>query len=252
MHAIRDADWRGWRRHNTMNAFETRLNYPFARANAPKRHRYQRDNAPAWFYRLTHVGEVGKLGLSQAAGLESVLEANRAAIARFARARLRQDDAVEDVLQDLWLKIRSIETGPIAEPLAYLYRMTDNLILDRRRAESRRSARDHGWSERQSDGSSLGTDARPSPERHILGRDMLNKVNARLKQLPERTVAVFYAVRVDKRPQKDLASELGISVSAIEKHLQRAYREIVTVKEELEQDRFAVQPLIGEGIGHNA
>lgn len=190
--------------------------------------------------------------LNGSTGLEAVLATNRAVLARFVRVRLRNDEAVEDVLQELWLKVQTVDSGPIAEPLAYLYRMSENLVLDRKRAEQRRVARDHHWTEHRADGNDLSADAAPSPERVVIARDYLRRIDARLAELPERTVFVFRAVRIDKRPQRELAEELGISVSAIEKHLQRAYREVVAVKEELEADSIETRPRVVEGVGHEA
>ena len=53
-------------------------------------------------------------------GLATVFMANRETLHRFLRARLRGTGDPEDVLQDLWVKLESLETGPVAEPLAYL------------------------------------------------------------------------------------------------------------------------------------
>jgi RNA polymerase sigma-70 factor (ECF subfamily) len=190
--------------------------------------------------------------LTESTGLEAILAANRSLLARYVRTRLRNDQAIEDVLQELWLKVQTVDSGPISEPLAYLYRMAENLVLDRKRAEQRRTARDHHWTEHRADGCNLSADTAPSPERIVVARDYLRRVDARLAKLPERTVFVFRAVRIDKRPQKELATELGISVSAVEKHLQRAYREVISVKEELEQDISEPQTRIAEGVGHDA
>jgi DNA-directed RNA polymerase specialized sigma24 family protein len=63
---------------------------------------------------------------------------------------------------------------------------------------------------------------------------------------------LFRAVRIDKRPQRELAEELGISISAVEKHLQRAYREVVAVKEELDADSIETCPRNVEGVGYEA
>jgi RNA polymerase sigma factor (sigma-70 family) len=203
-------------------------------------------------YRMGCEQQSEYVRLTESTGLEAVLADNRAVLARFVRARLRKNEAVEDVLQELWLNVQSVDSGPIAEPLAYLYRMADNLVLDRKRADQRRLARDYHWSECRANGDDLTADAAPTPERIVLARDYLRRVDARLALLPERTVFVFRAVRIDRRPQKDLATELGISLSAVEKHLQRAYREIVSVKEELERDTIAPHRRIAGGVSHDA
>ncbi len=174
--------------------------------------------------------------------------ANRPALSRFLRARLRGEGDPEDILQDLWIKLDNVETGPISEPLAYLYRMAENLVLDRRRSAIRRSNRDTEWTRGQIDGSiGMAIDGQPSAERILLARDHLNRVNAALDALPERTAFAFRSVRIDGAPQKDIAKDMGVSLSAVEKHLQRAYRAILDVQQRLDAENALPQRLGRKG-----
>jgi len=70
--------------------------------------------------------------------LGAALIAHRAALLRYFIARRVPPDEAEDILQDLVVKLASHASGPIAEPRAYLYRMAENLLLDRIRSEGRR------------------------------------------------------------------------------------------------------------------
>src|SRR5437868_2148171 len=79
-------------------------------------------------------------GLLRAAQLE-----HRAALLRYFAARRVPPDEAEDVLQDLVVKLETHASGPVAEPRAYLYRMAENLLLDRIRAEGRRRGREQAW-----------------------------------------------------------------------------------------------------------
>ncbi len=69
-------------------------------------------------------------------GLEAVFLNNRATLLRFLRARGAGEGA-EDLLQEMWIRASAGASGPVADPLAYLYRVANNLLLDRRRAELR-------------------------------------------------------------------------------------------------------------------
>ena len=73
-----------------------------------------------------------------ATGLSAILLANRAALLRFLRARGAGTDG-EDLLQDMWMKLQEKDIGPVADPLPYLYRMANNLMLDRYRSGARRA-----------------------------------------------------------------------------------------------------------------
>jgi RNA polymerase sigma factor (sigma-70 family) len=186
--------------------------------------------------------------MTQSGGLETIFMANRAALGRYLRARLRGDGETEDILQDLWLKLSTLETGPVAEPLAYLYRMAENLVLDRRRSAMRRSNRETEWTKGQIDGTiETAIDGQPTAERILLARDHLRRVDTVLNALPERTAFAFRAVRIDGTPQKEIAASMGISLSAVEKHLQKAYRAVLDVQRVLDADQDCPDRHIVEG-----
>ncbi len=168
-----------------------------------------------------------------AGGLEQTYLLHRPALLRFLRARGAGDGA-EDLLQEMWLKLSSASTGPIHDPLAYLYRSANNLMLDRRRAAMRQAKREHdyGGVERGSD----PADERPGSERTLIAREELHAVEAALADLGERTDSVFRRFRVNGQSQRAIADELGISLSAVEKHLQRAYRALIALRRRSDAD----------------
>jgi RNA polymerase sigma factor (sigma-70 family) len=163
-------------------------------------------------------------GLLRAALLE-----HRAALLRYFVARRVPPDEAEDILQDLVVKLESHASGPVAEPRAYLYRMAENLLFDRARSEGRRRGREKAWVAAQA-GATLEADDRPSPEQALIARERLALVSAALAALPERTLFAFRRYRIDGMPQRQIAGELGISLSAVEKHLQKAYRALIDLR----------------------
>ena len=153
------------------------------------------------------------------------------ALVRFVIARGASAAEAEDLVQDLGVKLIEQPTGasvpiadaPIADPRAYLYRMAHNLFLDQRRAATRRERRESDWVDATSQ-------QPPSIETQLIDRDQLQQVTEALTHLPERTVEVLRRYRIDGETQKAIASSIGISVSAIEKHLQRAYRALLEMR----------------------
>ena len=156
-------------------------------------------------------------------GLRAVFLSDRALLLRLLTARLGAEEA-EDALQDLWLKVEGGASGPIAEPSAYLYRMANNVALDRRRAAQRRIVRDAGWAEMQP-----AAHEQPGAERALLARNRLAEVEAALAALPERAAEAFRLYRFEELGQKAVAEQMGISVSGVEKLLHRAYRTIYDI-----------------------
>jgi RNA polymerase sigma factor (sigma-70 family) len=191
--------------------------------------------------------------VNQVGGLATVFMANRDVLHRFLRARLRGSGDPEDVLQDLWVKLESLETGPVAEPLAYIYRMAENLVLDRRRSAIRRTNRETEWTKGQIDGSlGMAVDSEPDAERHLLARDHLRRVDAVLDDLPERTAFAFRSVRIEGVPQKEIAASMGITLSAVEKHLQRAYRAVLEIQRKLDAEDTPPERLVMGGQDHDS
>lgn len=167
-------------------------------------------------------------------GLKAIALAERGNLLKFLAARRMPKEEAEDILQDLFVNLEVRAVGPVAEPRGYLYRMLDNLLLDRRRGEARRAAREDAW---VSQAYPLGEeDERPSVDAALIGREEIGMIAEALSGLPDRTRRMFYRTRVDGLSRKQVAAEFGISVSAVEKHLQKAYEVIVSVKARLAGD----------------
>src|SRR6516164_3593014 len=71
-------------------------------------------------------------------------------LVRFFAARLRSMAAAEDLVQDLYVRVASLDSDePVENPSAYLYRLASNLMLDRLRSDRRSGARDSAWVQTQ-------------------------------------------------------------------------------------------------------
>lgn len=173
--------------------------------------------------------------MSRSGGLEGVFLASRPKLLRFFTMRLGSADEAEDCLQDLWLKLAGLSSGPVADPVPYLFRMADNLVIDRLRSNQRRVQRDDAWQATRL-GYPPDADTQPSIEQQLIGRERLARMEQALAQLPERTATAFRRFRIDRIPQKEIASEFGITVSAVEKHLQKAVRAVLDALDALDEE----------------
>lgn len=159
-------------------------------------------------------------------GLAASFMANRAALLRYLRARGAADEA-EDLLQELWFKVGDVSETIVVDSLAYLYRMAHNLMLDRHRAAVRRQTREQSFHRDLGPGDA---DDAPRADRMLIARQQLEAVERTLRALGERTDHIFRRHRVEGMAQRDIAAELGISLSAVEKHLQKAYRAVAAAQ----------------------
>lgn len=149
-------------------------------------------------------------------------------MARYFAAHGAGEEA-EDLLQELAIRLDSTDR-PVASPLGYIYRTATNLIIDWRRARQQASKRDAAWAD-ANDRASDAVDHYPPTDRLIEARQRLEEVSAELGALPERTRRVLVAHRIDGKPQRELAAELGVSVSTIESDLRQAYRLLAALKQ---------------------
>ena len=170
---------------------------------------------------------------SSSGGLEAAFFANRDRLLRFLIAR-GADEAAEDLLQEIWLKISARDSGPVSSPLSYLFRTADTLMIDRFRSARQARRREREWSE-ANDGTVPGVSDSPSAERHLIGREQARLVAATLDALGPRPAAIFRRHRVDGVPQRQLAQEFGVSLSTIESDLRRVYAALAELKERIDE-----------------
>lgn len=159
--------------------------------------------------------------------LHAALIEHRGRLLRFLAARGAGDEA-EDVLQDLWQKLAAAPERPVADPVSYLFRAAENHMRDIRRAAVSRDRRQLDWHE----AGDRPEDA-PAGERALIAREQLARVEAALAKLGARVEHCFRRYRLDGVGQADIARELGISLSSVEKDLTKAYRMLAELRERM-------------------
>jgi len=166
--------------------------------------------------------------------LEAMVVGHRGELLRFLMARRASQDEADDILQDLFIKVGALEEQSVTAPRAYLFRMASNLLLDRRRTAARRSIREKSWTETQQAAGEM--DDRPSIEEEMLARQHVAFMLRAIESLPLRTAEILRRYRIEGEGQRSISRDLGISLSAVEKHLQRAYKAIIAARARLEQE----------------
>ena len=165
-----------------------------------------------------------------ASGLVRLLEVHRAELLRFLTARCGQQDEAEDVLQELWIKVSGQSTGPITNGRAYLFRMANNLVLDRARGRRRSMQRERVWLETESAGDVQMPEDRADPgERadEVISREQEARIlRDAIADLPEGAQRALRLYRFDEIGQQEIADIMGISRSGVEKHLALAMKKL--------------------------
>lgn len=140
------------------------------------------------------------------------------------RRAVRGDDRAEDLLHSAFVRLAEYsERNSVDNPAGFLVRTAANMAVDeQRRIRVRREAPiDVAGLLQIADGQPLHPEA-------LEARERLQKVLAGLESLGPRTREIFLLHRLDGLKYRDIAAQLGISVSAVEKHVAKATLFLVT------------------------
>ena len=156
---------------------------------------------------------------------------HRAALLRFLRARTRDAAEAEDVLQELWLRLREVPAGPIGNARGYLFQMANNLVLDRERERRRRQLREQNWSGQahtilQGAEGIDAVDPGRTPEEMLSEAQERERLLQAIRGLPEAARRAFCLHKLEELSHAEVAAQLGISRSGVEKHIALAMKHL--------------------------
>ena len=143
--------------------------------------------------------------------IEEVYDRFDAGLRSFISARVNDPDAAEDILQEVYLKIHArIDTLRDEERVAaWVYRIARNTVYDFYR--SRKPAQELQEPPSAAD-----------PSEDALEQRLSSTVNNMLDALPPEHQKALRLTEYEGMTQKELAEELGISVSGAKSRVQRA------------------------------
>ena len=134
---------------------------------------------------------------------------------RLLRQRGAAAEHAEDLVQEavLRLHVYTRETGPVVDREAFLMRTVLNLAVD-----AHRRGRLDRYEARSVEELDL-VDLAPAPDEVLAAEQRLLQYQKALDRVSERSREVFFMHRLHGFKQAEIAQRLGISVSAVEKHI---------------------------------
>lgn len=158
--------------------------------------------------------------------ISAVLLQQRNRILHFLRLRGAGDSA-EDFYQELWMRLSHRVMDDIADPISYVMRAANNLMLDHYRSNRQREARDLAWGEYMS-----RTEA--SSENRVIAEQQLHLLDQKIRAVGDRPAHIFRRFRLDNVAQKDIAAEMGVSLSTVEADLRKVYAVIAAARRQFD------------------
>ena len=153
----------------------------------------------------------------------------RAELVRFFTARTGSGSEAEDLVQELFFKVRQAAAAgeDVLNGAAYLYRLGLNLMLDRRRSAFRGQRRDRDYhSANQAMAGGEQVSEAPSAEDTVDARQRLARLLHAVDLLPPQCRRVFLLHKIEGLSHTEVAQKLGVSRSAVEKHMINALRRL--------------------------
>lgn len=159
--------------------------------------------------------------------LEAFLRA-RPHLLNAAQRRVSRDCA-EDAAQETWVRIAAAQAGEkVDNPGGYITRTMNNTVTDHLRRERRQRTIDAEVREILAGGAD-----EVSPERQLMGRQMLDAVKVALEAMPERTRRIFLMNRIEGISHRRLAELENISEEAVYYHIRRALERLATLRRDM-------------------
>jgi RNA polymerase sigma-70 factor (ECF subfamily) len=144
--------------------------------------------------------------------------AHRRELHAYLTARLRDRDVAADLTQEVFLRYaEQAGKATVSHERSYLYRTAHNLAIDYVRALERRRT-DTVPEEAFAD----IADERPGPEDIVDARERLQQLRAVIGELPPLTQRIFDLHRLQELTYGEVAAQLGISESSVQKHLAKS------------------------------
>ena len=139
---------------------------------------------------------------------------------RILRRRGWQPQDAEDVIQDAFMRMQVYcnRGGEVRNPEAFLVRTALNLSFDAR-------ARDHHSHlriEQTAEEISIALGLEPAPDEVLAAEERLKRMSAHIDAMTPRTRQIFLMHYMDDYTYTQIARQLEISLSAVEKHMARA------------------------------
>jgi len=147
----------------------------------------------------------------------------------FLAARTRCMATAEDLLQDLYLKLSTVEAGAadVKAPTALLYRMAANLLVDHVRSTQRSSRRSAEW--RLETRTAIGGEevaGEPAADEVVVAKERVRQLAEAVAQLPPQMGRAFRLHKLEGLSQAQTAQAMGVSTKMVEQHIQAAIRNL--------------------------
>lgn len=184
--------------------------------------------------RLHHHRDAAATPAAREAVFHALFHAHYDPLCEFVRSYVRSSDVAEELVQDLFVRLWALQSGPAPQALAvsYLYTAARNRAIGHLRRErvARRYAEEAATHRDLLD--------EESPVDAVHGADLAAAVEQAVAALPARCRLIFTMSRQQHMAYAEIARALGVSVNTVETQMSRALRAL----------RVRLAPFVGAAL----
>jgi RNA polymerase sigma factor (sigma-70 family) len=160
--------------------------------------------------------------------IEDLFRERRGQLLRYLTLRLGNRQEAEEVMQEAFIQYMAAqETTQIETPHAFLLKIAGNIAIDRIRHNASRTAREQDWSDShyrsQSFDAALGVGS-AAQDRQLEAKEEIQRVLKVLSGLSTPVRTAFILHKFKGLTHKQVAAEMGLAQSTVEKHIIKAMR----------------------------
>jgi len=137
---------------------------------------------------------------------------------RFIRSRVKNDEDAEDILQEVWYQLSSIiDTEPIVQLSSWLFRVSKNRIVDKKRKKSAQSLTDLVYEDEEGEmvwPEAFFTDS-TNPDSELERSFIRDSFFTALNELPVKQKEVFIWNELEDLTLQEIAEKTGESIKTI-------------------------------------
>ena len=154
--------------------------------------------------------------------LEELFQSHGPSLIRFLSRKMRSPQDAEDIAQNAFIRIQRIaSTGKLDNLKAYLYQTASNLAID----QLRREKLHNNYVNQETNKHLAYGDLSPivadhcTPDRKLAAQRQLKEIHKALDTLPIKCRQAFLLHRNKGLSYSQIALEMGVSVSSVEKYI---------------------------------
>lgn len=168
--------------------------------------------------------------------IEELFRQNGQPLVRFLSAKLRDPQQADEIAQEAYLRMQKLhEPEQLDNARAFLFQVAANMATDQLRRQQLHQRYVQNQLEQQTTDSGIAPEVEYGPDEQLIAEERVQQITAALNSLKPKPRQAFLLHRKTGLSYSEIAEQMGVSVSSVEKYMLAAlkhFRDQVVEKHE--------------------